>query len=319
MKISKTWIRLCNLLCAVLMIALLVFQFMPFWTMPSCSCDHSCEVEANEDCEACAVAVEWCAIPSACTCKYTCRGKNVDTACPVCSRDSEKCVSKEAAPKQETPAEQETTGAADVADTEEPAEQETTAADTTAVTDTTETPETPETPETVETPEEPEVSEEPEAEPVEVPFPTFGENEVDRTPLVVSIQEYVWTPTFDNCVGVNDYFDGIFTDDKGTISKKDDDEFMVKDIVLMPILVLFGTLFGAFFCLTKSGKALNTVFPLIVGIAGIVGYLTLPIFQMGALWQVHLALSIAITVLALPNAAECIFRAIDWCNPNKAQ
>lgn len=48
MKISTKWIRICNIACAVLLIALLVCQFLPFWTMPACTCTGSCEPAANK-------------------------------------------------------------------------------------------------------------------------------------------------------------------------------------------------------------------------------------------------------------------------------
>ena len=61
MKISKKWIQLCNIVCAVLMLALLVCQFLPFWTMPACNCTGECEkLNVNKDCPACSSYFKWC-------------------------------------------------------------------------------------------------------------------------------------------------------------------------------------------------------------------------------------------------------------------
>ena len=68
MKVSTKWIRICNLACAVLLIALLVCQFLPFWTMPACTCTGACEPAANKfsdpkvdpTCEACLDTYKLC-------------------------------------------------------------------------------------------------------------------------------------------------------------------------------------------------------------------------------------------------------------------
>ena len=210
MRISKNVIRLCNIACAVLMIALLVLQFLPFWTFPACNCTTKCEkLDFNAN-------------------------------CPMCSAHYKTCVH---IPLEEL---------------------------------------------------------------------TAGTDRLDYSKeWTVSIQQFTWTPTFDSCDGATEYFQKMYN--------TDDYEFMVKDIVLMPILVLFGTAFGAYFCLFKSNKALSGIFPLIVGIAGVVGYLTLPVFQLGAMWQLHMALAAVVLVISLVPMAECIFRVIDWCTPSKAQ
>lgn len=68
MKISTKWIRICNFVCAALLIALLICQLLPFWTMPACTCAGSCEPAENKfsdpkidtTCEACTVTYKWC-------------------------------------------------------------------------------------------------------------------------------------------------------------------------------------------------------------------------------------------------------------------
>lgn len=62
MLISKKWLRVSNIALAVLLLALLVLQFMPFWTMPACTCSGSCadKFTADSSCEACSVYFKWC-------------------------------------------------------------------------------------------------------------------------------------------------------------------------------------------------------------------------------------------------------------------
>lgn len=209
MKISKKWIRLCNIVCGVLLLALLLCQFLPFWTMPACNCTGECEkLFTNADCPACSKYYKWCV---------------------------------------NLPEEQITVGS------------------------------------------------------VRRDF----SKEWD-----VSIQQYTWLPTFDTCEGVTEYFTKIFS--------TSDYEFMMKDIVGMPVVVIFGALIGAFFCFTKSGKAICSIIPLITGVFAVVAYLTQPIFQMGAMWQLHLGIAAAIILFALVPTVEYICRTIDWLNPNKA-
>lgn len=215
-KISPKLIRVCNIACAVLMLALLVLQFLPFWTFPACTCTKPCGIakfQINQSCEMCRAYREACAqIPPSPLTKHL---KRLD-------------YSKE---------------------------------------------------------------------------------------WQISIQQYTWTPEFSTCNGATEWFEKYFQD----LYEYDDFEFLVKDIVLMPVLVLFGTFFGCYFCLFKSKKALCFIIPLIVGIAGVVGYLTIPVFQMGALWQVHLVVSALILLGSLIPMIECLFRAIDWCNPNHVE
>ena len=68
MKVSTKWIRICNIACAVLLLALLACQLMPFWTMPACTCEGSCEPAENRfsaakvdpNCKACSITYKWC-------------------------------------------------------------------------------------------------------------------------------------------------------------------------------------------------------------------------------------------------------------------
>lgn len=68
MKVSTKWLQICNIACAVLLLALLLCQLLPFWTMPGCTCEGGCEPAANRfsdpkvdtSCKACTVTYKWC-------------------------------------------------------------------------------------------------------------------------------------------------------------------------------------------------------------------------------------------------------------------
>ena len=141
-----------------------------------------------------------------------------------------------------------------------------------------------------------------------------------RSEWDVSIQQYTWTSTFPGCLGVTSFFNKHFQD----LYENKDFVFMLKDIVLMPVLVLVGALTGLYLCIVKGDKPLVGIVPLIVGISGVISYLTMPVFQTNNalfpnMWMVHLGVSALITLVSLVSITECIFRVINWCNPKKAQ
>lgn len=219
MTISTKWIKLCNIICAVLLLALLVCQLLPFWTMPACTCTGGCEPAANRfsdpkidpTCKACTVTYKWC--------------KNLD------------------------PKYQAGTNKATQLDTSE-----------------------------------------------------------DWT---VSIQQYTWLSKFECCKGVTEYFGSIFNTEDYT--------FMLNDIKDMPVLVFFFSLLGAFFGIFQSKKPMSAIFGLCAGVGATVSYLTMPIFQMGWLWQVHLVLGILAALFSLVPLTEAVFRALKWLNPKYAK
>lgn len=220
MKVSKMWIRICNIACAVLLLALLICQLLPFWTMPACTCEGGCAPAENRfsaakvdpTCKACSVTYKWC--------------KNLAS---------------------------EYSAGAD------------------------------------------------------------PENMLDTSKdWSISIQKYIWLPTFEGSKGVTEFFQAQYND------AETDYEFMVNDIKDMPVLVFFFSLLGAFFCITKSQNPISSIFALCTGIGAVVGYLTMPIFQTGMLWQVHLVIAVLILLVSLVPTYEYIRRACDWLNPKKA-
>lgn len=120
----------------------------------------------------------------------------------------------------------------------------------------------------------------------------------------ISIQQYIGFPA--DYPELTSYFQAQLNPD-----------FMVNDVVLMPIIVLVIGLLGAVFCIWKCKKCWVFLFPMICGIAGMWGYLTNPAFQMGAMWQLHLVLSILMTLLSIVPLCYCVVQIKQWCFPYK--
>ena len=215
MKISKKWIRISNIACAVLLLALLACQLLPFWTMPGCTCEGACkpapnrfsDPEVDPTCEACSITYKWC----------------VNLA----------------------PEHRAGTDPDKLLDTSE-----------------------------------------------------------DWT---VSIQQFTWLSEFECTKGVMDFFSNIFNTKDYT--------FMLNDVKDMPVLVFFFSLIGAYFGFASSDKPLFSIFGLCTSIGAVKAYLTMPIFQMGMLWQVHLVIAILVGLATVLPTVEYIRRAIVWLNP----
>lgn len=252
MKSSKMWIRICNIACALLLVALVVFQFLPFWTMPACeTCQVRCELSTDKDCPACAITKEWCVVPTSCVCETKCSSKsNALETCPICTEKWRLCVA------------------------------ESRVATTDATVDPTEA--TVESTEPAETAEPIEETADEKKELVLTPVAPIPEN---REGVTVSIQEYVWLPTFDGCIGVTEYFESEY------------DDFKINDIILMPALTLILAAAMVFFGALKN-KPWACLLAFIAGLLATVTYLTQPIFQAGIGWQTHLYISIAVLVVA---------------------
>ena len=125
-----------------------------------------------------------------------------------------------------------------------------------------------------------------------LPFWTVGDKQV-------SIQEYTWITWEQD--DLTDSFEDTFGKD-----------YMVKDLVLTPFAIVAGVILAAIFCLKNLKKSGAAFIPFIVGVIGIVGYLTVPILMMGQLWQLHLALCIAMTVISMIPLINCLTATINW-------
>lgn len=106
-----------------------------------------------------------------------------------------------------------------------------------------------------------------------------------------SIAKYVFLPTYNP--EIEDYLE----DELGG------EAIVINDEVGTPILLLVLGAFGVIFQLLAMKKRKTSYAPSILalpfGIAGVYGYLTRPIFKIGSLWPVHIALCAVALVLGL--------------------
>ena len=101
-----------------------------------------------------------------------------------------------------------------------------------------------------------------------------------------SIQGYIWFPT--ECDELEDYF----VENVGS-------DYSVNDVVVMPITTLFATVGTVVLFVFFKERIFTAIVPAICGVVGIYGYLSKPIYQLGAGWGFHVVLCVAITVAAV--------------------
>lgn len=110
---------------------------------------------------------------------------------------------------------------------------------------------------------------------------------VTATGEQVSIQEYTWLP-LDN-EELTEQFEDMY-------GKKN---YNLNDVVGMPVLVFFFTILTVVCTAITRGKSWVGIFPAVAGIGAIIGYLTLPVYQLNALWVAHVALGAVVTLVSL--------------------
>lgn len=108
---------------------------------------------------------------------------------------------------------------------------------------------------------------------------------------VGSIQEFLWFIADKKAMDAE--FAPLFGDVK----------YLLNEVVLMPVVVLVGTVAGIAVSLLKK-HVFTALFPIICGGVGAWGYITNPGFQIGYLWGLHLAVCI---LLFLVGAAQLVF------------
>lgn len=128
-------------------------------------------------------------------------------------------------------------------------------------------------------------------------FMPFWTVETEEGANSVSIQSFIWFP--------GDH--GDLEDSLG--ATLGNEEFSVNDVLGMPILVLVAGAAGVVLCLIKSGSGFASILPAICGVAGVWGFLAKPAFRLGSTWQIQLALSAVILVLAIVSIAAMIREA----------
>lgn len=107
-----------------------------------------------------------------------------------------------------------------------------------------------------------------------------------------SLQGYIWLPEEHK--------------DLEKSFKKDIDEFELNDIVGMPVGVLaFGILAVVFTALKPKGLW-AALFAFLAAVLGVIGYLTMPVYQLGNNWVIHLI----VAAVALAVSAVCLVIAL---------
>lgn len=265
--------KLCNMICALLMAALIVMQFVPFWY--SVGGEHMTEeeylawskeyvpvaerpTESKAPTEATTAPVETTAVPTETTAAPT-----ETTADPT---------GETTAPSEETTAPVEET-TAPVEDSTEPSES---------------VPE--ETKKAGKDPfkhikEQNEIKNQGKDQAVKPPMPT--EIPTDPEVKTMSIAQSVWR--------TNRY-------------KTD----MAAPLLMFHVAVLGLGIVGIFFCLIKRKANLNCVWVLIISILSVVGYFTNPAAQTGMNWIIHGVLAALLLIPGLIMLAFFIKDAINW-------
>lgn len=103
-----------------------------------------------------------------------------------------------------------------------------------------------------------------------------------------SLQGYIWMP--EKYEVLDEYFKDLY-------GKK----FELNQIILMPVVSLvFGTI-GAVLALAKRRNKTTSKLGVLVGVIGVYGYLSHPIFQLNAMWIAHLVICILIALVGLTS------------------
>ena len=114
-----------------------------------------------------------------------------------------------------------------------------------------------------------------------------------------SVAEYFWSPRDHKDVTkdlTNLYLDIYGKDLKGKNGKAF--KFTANEILVPALIIFVSTAATIILCIFLSKKPLSATAPLVGGAVGIYGYLTNPALRIGQYWTLHLALCIAITLVA---------------------
>lgn len=120
----------------------------------------------------------------------------------------------------------------------------------------------------------------------------------------ISIQEYTWLPHHNK---------DLEKDFKALI----DNDYGINDVVLMPIVALVVGALGIIFTVMFMKKCGIVICPLLVGVLATYDYLLNPAYQLGAAWQLHLVIGIALLLASIIPTIQCVLHVIEWFNPEE--
>ena len=115
----------------------------------------------------------------------------------------------------------------------------------------------------------------------------------------VSIAEYLWFPRQHDELAddMTDYYKEIYGKNYRDPSGKKF-QFKANEILPSMLTAFLGSIAGVVFCVILRKRFLVAGIPLVVGVAGILGYTTCPALQIGMNQQVHLIVAIVVSAVA---------------------
>lgn len=106
-----------------------------------------------------------------------------------------------------------------------------------------------------------------------------------------SIGGYVWFP--DDHTNFTAYFQ----------EKLNDSDFYSGSIAGINVVIILACAVGFILCLRYSNKIWPNIISAACGIVGMLSYIAYPIFRMGSLWELHIALCVGMLILAIISFA----------------
>lgn len=109
----------------------------------------------------------------------------------------------------------------------------------------------------------------------------------------VENQEFIWA---EDGLNMPTYKETYFNEHGLKLNKK---MHPINDVIGMPVAsIAFGAL-AVVFCIFKLKRFWTAIFAALVGVFGVIGYMTVDIFRMNDMWIYHLAVCVAISVISL--------------------
>ena len=116
------------------------------------------------------------------------------------------------------------------------------------------------------------------------PYWSFGEGAKAGE---ASVSQYIWLPS-----------------DYKTLTKeleKTFDDYSINNIIVPPIVVLVAGAVGIVLSILMAGKAVPCILPVLAGGVGLWGWLTMPVFKLGASWGIQVALMAVVLVVGIAS------------------
>ena len=136
-----------------------------------------------------------------------------------------------------------------------------------------------------------------------LPFWTTNEG------VSASVQSVTWLPKSANEQAVQKYFQATLGKDVYSMLPTTPS---INQLVVPALGVLAFGLLGLYFCLTKSSKPIHGIWALLCGLSCVIGYLVVPVYQLGSGWIIHVALGGVITALSIVLLVQWAISVFHW-------